>query len=182
VLLARRRFREGNVMLHLDRSMRAFRFGGIVAAAVVALAVATRGACAESGANGANGEGGGGGDNTGGDCKFDVKPVPAESTCLRSTWCGGAGGTISYHGVTVGSSTAGSVECCLTELVVPAHTAVVKGDKKLVHVGDVQGLLITRRCTSPFILFWISFGSWTCETDSISAFGSYSIDSTQDCE
>ena len=70
----------------------------------------------------------------------------------------------------------------MTEVVEPAHTEIVKGDKKIVHVSDVQGMLITRRCVSPVIFFWISFGSWTCETDSIRPFGSYSIDSAKDCD
>jgi hypothetical protein len=116
-----------------------------------------------------------------GACKYDVKQVPLQSHCLNSIWCGGAG-SVSYAGVTVTSKTDGSIQCCLTEVVEPAHTEIIGGNKRIVHVAEVTGALITRRCTSPLVLFWISFGSWKCETDTISSFGKYSIDRAEDCD
>jgi hypothetical protein len=153
-------------MLHLVRSMRGARIAGrVIVAVIVAAAFATREASARDG-----------------DCKFDVKSVPPTSNCLFSIWCGGAGSTVRYGGITIGAAGNGAIQCCMTEVVAPPHTEIVKGDKKIVHVADVQGMLITRKCVSPVILFWISFGSWTCETDTLTPFGSYSIDSAQDCE
>jgi hypothetical protein len=140
------------------------RFGAIVAAAVAAAAVSAGDASARDG-----------------DCKYDVKQVSPKSSCLNSIWCGGTG-SIGYGGVTVRSKADGSIQCCLTEVVEPAHTDIVGGNKKIVHVADVQGTLITRHCTSPVVLFWIDFGSWECGTDTISPFGKYSIDRAEDCD
>ena len=152
-------------MLRPIRSRRRTRFGAILAAAVALAAFSTRELCARDG-----------------DCKYDVKQVPVTSDCLRTVLCGAAGGSITVSGTTYHASADGSIQCCMTEVVEPAHTEVTKGDKRLVHVADVQGTLITRRCSSPVVLFWISFGSWKCETDSITPFGKYSIDRAEDCE
>src|SRR5262245_16615600 len=152
-------------MLHSNRSKGRARFGALAAAAVAAASFSAREASARDGS-----------------CQFDVKPVAMESKCLRSIWCGGAGGTLTVSGVTIRSTTDGSILCCVTEVVEPAHTEVVKGNKRLVHVADVTGTLITRRCTGPVVLFWIEFGSWKCETDSITPFGSYSIDRAEVCD
>ena len=137
---------------------------------VVALVVS----CAFDGDGGADGKG---------DCTQDVKKVDASSSCLRSTWCGGArGATITYGGVRVTSPAGGgSVDCCLTELVIPEHTEVVPGHRRIVHGTDVDALLILRRCSSPFVFLWIDFGSWTCEVDTFTPFGKYPLDSAQDC-
>jgi len=110
-----------------------------------------------------------------------VKQIPVSSKCLNSIWCGGSG-SVTVGGVTVRSSTDGSIQCCLTEVVEPAHTEVVGGNKRIVHLGTVQGALITRRCSSPVVLFWIDFGSWKCETDSVTPFGSYPLDGAEDCD
>lgn len=151
-------------MLRPNRSMGRARFAAIVAAAVAAAVFPARELCARD------------------DCKYDVKQVPVKSQCLRAVLCGAAGGTITISGATYHSSTDGSIECCMTEVVEPAHTEITGGNKKIVHVADVTGTLITRRCSSPVVLFWISFGKWTCETDSITPFGKYSIDRAEDCE
>jgi hypothetical protein len=118
-----------------------------------------------------------------GGCTQDVKNVDASSTCLRATWCGGAsGGTITYGALKVGSPAGGSIDCCLTEVVIPAHTEIIAGNKRIVHVTDVDGFLITRRCSSPFVFLWIEFGSWTCELDSLTKLGKFPIDSAQSCD
>lgn len=129
---------------------------------------------------------GDGGSSSKDNCHFDVKKVDPSSTCLRSTWCGGShGGAITYGGLKVtspGGGGGGSVDCCLTELVVPEHTEIIAGNKRIVHLGDVDAVLIMRRCSSPFVLLWIEFGSWTCEVDTILPFGKYSLDSAQACD
>lgn len=158
-------------MLRPNRSMHRIRFGAIVAAAVAATAffsttfLSAKVACARDGA-----------------CKYDVTKVPVKSECLRSVLCGAAGGSITVSGATYHSSTDGSILCCMTEVVEPAHTDITAGNKKIVHLADVSGALVTRRCSSPVVLFWISFGSWTCEVDSVTPFGKYSIDSAEVCE
>jgi hypothetical protein len=118
------------------------------------------------------------------DCNQDVKKVDASSSCLRSTWCGGAsGGSVTIGGVKVGSpGGGGSVDCCLTEVVIPEHTEIVPGHRRIVHGTPIDGALITRRCSSPFVFLWIEFGSWTCQTDTITAFGKYSNDTAQSCD
>lgn len=158
-------------MLRPNRSMHRIRFGTIVAAAVpmaaffLAAFLSANDVFARDGA-----------------CKYDVTQVPVKSECLRSVLCGAAGGSITVSGATYHTSTDGSILCCMTELVEPAHTTITAGDKRIVHVTDVTGTLITRRCSSPIVLFWISFGSWTCEVDSLTPFGTYSIDRAEVCE
>ena len=151
-----------------------------IAAVVVAFALGSTGAHAHS-RTFIDVDGGGSGKS---DCSQDVKKVDASSSCLRSTWCGGAhGGSVTYGALKVGSpGGGGSVDCCLTELVIPEHTEIVAGHRRIVHGADVDAVLIMRRCSSPFILLWIEFGSWTCEVDTILPFGKYSIDSAQDCD
>ena len=153
-----------------------------IAAVVVAFALGSTGSNAFARpAAVLDGDGGASGSS---DCNQDVKKVDASSTCMRSTWCGGAtGGSITYGALRVGSSGGGgTVDCCLTELVIPEHTEIVAGHKRIVHVTDVDAVLITRRCSSPFVFLWIEFGSWTCEVDSITKFGKYPVDSAQDCD
>ena len=150
-----------------------------IAAVVVAFAFVP--APLRAAAPSADGDDGGPGGSS--RCTQDVKNVDASSSCLLSTWCGGArGGSITYGALRVSSPGGGSVDCCLTELVVPAHTEVIAGNRRIVHVTDVDGLLITRRCSSPFMVLGIEFGSWTCETDSLTPFGKYPIDSAQSCD
>jgi len=153
-----------------------------IAAVVVVFALGSTGshAFARSAAM-LDGDGGGSGSS---DCNQDVKKVDASSKCLRSTWCGGAtGGSLTYGALRVGSpGGGGTVDCCLTELVVPEHTEVIAGHRRVVKGTEVEGALIIRRCSSPFVFLWIEFGSWTCETDTITPFGKYSNDSAQSCD
>ncbi|HET6163140.1 MAG TPA: hypothetical protein VFG37_05695 [Planctomycetota bacterium] len=153
-----------------------------IAAVVVAFALGSTGshAFARLGAP-LDGDGGASGSS---DCNQDVKKVDASSTCLRSTWCGGAtGGSVTIGAVKFGSAGGGgSVDCCLTEVVIPEHTEIIAGHRRIVRGTDVDGALITRRCSSPLVFLWIEFGSWTCETDSITKFGKFPIDSAQSCD
>jgi len=153
-----------------------------IAAVVVAFALGSTGshAFARLGAP-LDADGGAGGSS---DCNQDVKKVDASSTCLRSTWCGGAtGGSVTVGAVKFGSAGGGgTVDCCLTEVVVPEHTEIIAGHRRIVRGTDVDGALITRRCSSPFVFLWIEFGSWTCEVDTISPFGKYSNDTAQSCD
>ncbi len=152
-----------------------------VAALVVSIALGSSVTRALACARAPEVDGGSGGAS---DCNQDVKKVDASSTCLRSTWCGGAhGGSIAYGGVRVTAPAGGgSVDCCLTELVIPEHTEVVAGHRRIVHGGEVDALLIMRRCSSPFVFLWIDFGSWTCEVDTMTPFGKYPLDTAVDCE
>jgi len=119
-----------------------------------------------------------------GDCDSDIEWTNPESSCGSSTWCGGAhSATVTLAGATIGATSGGSsVTCCLSEIVIPAHTKVVAGDKRIVKGTYVDGMLITRRCISPFTFLFITIGSWVCETDTIVTFGKYPIDSAQTCD
>ena len=124
---------------------------------------------AVGGAGGGSGTGGAGGSGGAGGfvgCIYGVMNEPGSSTCGLMAACGGISGGSTIGGVPIGSSS-GATPCCLSELVVPPHQELVKGDQRVVSSEKTSGYRILRKCDAPYSFLGLTFGSWTCEIEHI---------------